>query len=183
MNGLQWHARGIRVVLVRQRGVSLIITLIMFVVLTLTAISVSRVTRTALSVNGNLGQAQMLAMSNDIALALAKQALQATAGVITPAAVSQPWYNTSSITMIPDEHFWQTCTSAGGTPTSCASTTQNLNGQSVTVQYLVRVTPYTYQFPTTTSGGGQLTATYYQMFTNVTTPDGAAASAEAWYLN
>ncbi len=163
-----------------QRGVSLLITLIMLVVLTLTAVSVSRVTQSAMSVSGNFGQAQMLSLSNDQGLLLAKQALQATTGVVSITASTASWYNTG--TAIPDESFWSSCSATGGTATSCASSTLTLNGQTVTVQYMVRATNYTYQFNTTTSTGGQLTGTYYQVFSNSTTPDGAAASTQAWYL-
>ncbi len=178
----------------KQQGVSLIITLIILVVLTLTAVSVSRVTRTALNMSGNIAQSQMLSMSNDQALYLAKQALQAVGGVITPAALTQPWYNNSAVTppcsnatdfnatCNPNANFWQHCTAAGNTTTSCASTTQTINGQQVTIQYMVRVTPYTFAFPTAL-GGTQITGTFFQVFTNTSTPDGSSAATEAWYLN
>ncbi len=178
----------------KQQGVSLIITLIILVVLTLTAVSVSRVTRTALNMSGNIAQSQMLSMSNDQALYLAKQALQAVGGVITPAALTQPWYNNSAVTppcsnatdfnatCNPNANFWQNCTATGNTTTSCASTTQTINGQQVTIQYMVRVTPYTFAFPTAL-GGTQITGTFFQVFTNTRTPDGSSAATEAWYLN
>ena len=181
----------------KQQGVSLIITLIIHVVLTLTAVSVSRVTRTALNMSGNIAQSQMLSMSNDQALYLAKQALQAVGGVITPAALTQPWYNNSAVTppctnttdfnpatCNPNASFWQNnnCTAAGNTPTSCASTIQTINGQQVTIKYMVRVTPYTFAFPTAL-GGTQITGTFFQVFTNTRTPDGSSAATEAWYLN
>lgn len=178
----------------KQQGVSLIITLIILVVLTLTAVSVSRVTRTALNMSGNIAQSQMLSMSNDQGLYLAKQALQAVGGVITPAALTQPWYNNSAVTppcsnatefnatCNPNANFWQNCTATGNTTTSCASTTQTINGQQVTIKYMVRVTPYTFAFPTTL-GGSQITGTFFQVFTNTSTPDGSSAATEAWYLN
>ena len=178
----------------KQRGVSLIITLIILVVLTLTAVSVSRVTRTALNMSGNIAQSQMLSMSNDQGLYLAKQALQAVGGVITPAVLTQPWYNNSAVTppcsnavdfnatCNPNADFWQHCSAAGNTPTSCTSTTQTINGQQITIQYMVRVTPYTFAFPTAL-GGTQITGTFFQIFTNTSTPDGSSAATEAWYLN
>ena len=178
----------------KQRGVSLIITLIILVALTLTAVSVSRVTRTALNMSGNLGQSQMLVMSNDQGLLLAKQTLQAVGGVITPAIIMQPWYNNSAITApcsnatdftancVPNASFWQHCAAAGNTPTSCATTVQVINGQNVTIQYMVRPTPYTFAFPTAL-GGVQITGTFFQVFSNASTPDGSSAATEAWYLN
>lgn len=178
----------------KQQGVSLIITLIILVALTLTAVSVSRVTRTALNMSGNLGQSQMLAMSNDQGLLLAKQALQAIGGVITPNAITQPWYNNGAIappcsngtdftaTCAPNATFWQHCTAVGNTSTSCATTMQVINGQNVTIQYMVRPTPYTFAFPTAL-GGLQITGTFFQVFANTSTPDGSAASTEAWYIN
>ncbi len=178
----------------KQRGVSLIITLIILVVLTLTAVSVSRVTRTALNMSGNIAQSQMLSMSNDQGLYLAKQALQAVGGVITPAVLTQPWYNNSAVTppctnttdfnaaCNPNTDFWQSCTATGNTTTSCASTVQTINGQQITIKYMVRVTPYTFAFPTAL-GGAQITGTFFQVFTNTSTPDGSSAETEAWYVN
>ena len=180
----------------KQQGVSLIITLIILVVLTLTAVSVSRVTRTALNMSGNIAQSQMLSMSNDQGLYLAKQALQAVGGVITPAVTHQPWYNNSAVTppcsnavdfnatCNPNANFWQNNrhTTTGNTTTSYASTTQTINGQQVTIKYMVRVTPYTFAFPTAL-GGTQITGTFFQIFTNTSTPDGSSAATEAWYLN
>ena len=165
-----------------QRGVSLLIALIVLVVITLTAISVARVMRSAVNVSGNLGQNQMLNMSDDQGLYLAKLALS-NAALTFITIPGQVWYNTG--TGVPDETFWNACTTAaGGLATSCSPVTNIVvGGQTVKVQYMVRSCGAA---PTCTLnnafGTVGLTAVYYQVFTNATTADGAAATSKAWYL-
>lgn len=163
-----------------QRGVTLVIALLMLVILTLAGLSVARLSSVALHASGDLAEQQMLAASNDQALMAVKQALAAVPGSVAVSAAGQPWYNTGSA--VPDAEFWQACQPAGGTADSCASTTVTVGGQQVTVQYIVRATPYSQQLGTVTSQGQQLTGSYYQVFTHASVPDGTVADTEAWYL-
>lgn len=167
-----------------QRGVTLIMSLLMLVVMTLLVVSVARLTRAALSVSGNLSQAQVLAMSNDQAMMLAKTALLAVNGTVEVAAAGQSWFNTGTGSLVAD--FWQHCDTASGGATRCATPAamSSIGGQSITLKYIVRATPstYTYSYNTTDQFGHQLVGKYYQIFTNATTASGASASATSWYL-
>lgn len=161
-----------------QRGVTLIMSLLMLVVMTLLVVSVARLTRAALSVSGNLSQAQVLAMSNDQAMMLAKTTLLAVNGTVEVVAVGLPWYNIGTGPLAAD--FWTTCAAAA----KCVTSPITVGGQSVTLKYMVRATPstYTYSYNTTDQFGHQLMGKYYQIFTNATTASGASASAKSWYL-
>ena len=164
----------------RQRGITLIVALLMLVILSLAGLSAARLSAIAQRASGDLAQTQMLAASNDQALMLVKQQLAAVPGSVAIAGNRQPWYNTGSA--LPDANFWQTCQPHGGTASSCASSQVTVGNQTVTVQYLVRATPYTQSLGTATSQGQQLNGSYYQVFTHASAADGTVADTEAWYL-
>ncbi len=163
-----------------QQGVTLIIALLLLVILSLAGLSVARMSTIAQRVSGDLAQTQMLTASNDLALMLVKQQLAAVPGNVAITGNRQPWYNTGNV--VPDAVFWQTCQPHGGTSASCASSQTTVGNQTVTVQYMVRATPFTQSLGTVTSQGQQLNGSYYQVFTHASATDGTVADAEAWYL-